>query len=1097
MSGASIIYVPCDVVQVHVMIGYGDTLSPMEEMTLRAVHAGLNEAPQLAERLGLGRRLVHDLVYDLWRQGHLSMDPSGRVVEVSPKVARCLERGDLAELKGGEAFQEARDVMIDKLSGRVLPAYGRNRPAERRLAVPAEQRPTRLEDAPQEAVLRALSESLARDEENYDLPTDRTHGPVVGHRARRVLSYRLPPPGLRKAVGRRWIELKVVPHWDELSDQLAIDVIDDKVPAHLREGMAEQLNQLAAEMPHSPVFRELRERAKGGLPDPPSAERALARLERRVESIAETPAGQRRSRHRELADDARQLAELVNDRIRREIKATCVTTRDQARLLPELIARAQHQIVIVSPWISANALEEVYEALAERAARGVRIAFLWGANAEGDYESWLKIDVRNRLEHLQRTVSSGSGRNILVPRTSARTHAKLLVVDDHTALVTSRNLLSSDGRNVEIGMLLETADLGKPSVINDLLTWTQTAVPTYDQSQQILALPEHFAAVRGRQTAVVQDHEPESAPVHDIEPPGEDTATGAAVRLWSEAWKQHLVHTRSFLAGRELPAARVITDATHRALLMTALDKATRRLVIASHGLSEEVVDTGFLGLLRGCLERGVEVTIVHGEREDAAPRGNRATARTGLETLQRDFPTLLRLPRSPNNHAKVLVWDDEVIVGSFNYLSFEGRYGRMRLASELSVRLSGGKVADRIAALLGAKQRAVVVKQPVKAAPVLTSAFTAAQRLLDTYTSGGIPSRDAVRAALEQLPDPWPVLEALGEDAPALLVRVVAAHCLLIDPDASGAARWHAWLVRSCWEAGEFVEAAVLRRSLADEAFRPRLPVAVVAAAKETPAFGKAVEDLALQVLTGDASAEEGTIALLAVVGLVLLHGTEADTLEALVPEGDSLWRELARRVLDYWGKSYQPIPLDLVRGDLGGIRRARAQDAAWQKLERLFDHAAGTVFAHTLSTRTHKALFESAEGEFALLGRIIKERSVGPLRTWIADLPQLAQLIRMAAQRANPGQPPMDGMHLKAFLRYLEQVVDQVRVVLDLADEIEDGAKSTPVVLEGMEQLADWLADHWVGLTEEIASMEGPERRIAVELLDDLQDLSRWGSR
>ncbi|MEW2352968.1 hypothetical protein [Spirillospora sp. NPDC029432] len=1112
MSGAVTVYVPCDVVSIAVRMGYGDSLSLMEELVLRAVHAGLIEPDQLAQRLGLGARLVHDLVYDLWRQGHLTIATavSPPTLAVSATVARCLDTGDLKRLRGAESIQDNREVMIDKLTLRVLPASGRSRPPRSRLAVPVEDRRVRLEDAPRSAVLKALDESLRRDQANRPVAVDRAHGPVVGHRALRPLSYRLPPPDLRKAAGRRWIELKVAPHWDEDLRQLTVTVVDGRWPAEYRQEASDQLTRLVADAPNGPLAVELRNQAQDTLVDPPTPAAALKRLEHRIEVAADIPAGQRRNWHLELADDARQLEELLRAQVGREIRARAVTGKEQEDLLVRLVREARTQLVIVSPWIGYPALARLLDALADRARHGVRIVFVWGSDGNREYQEEFDEQTRNALEDLARSASGDHSDQILIPRTSARTHAKLLLVDDRTALVTSRNLLSSTGSLSELGVLLEAAEGGSP-IITELLGWARAAIPSYEQSRRILIRPADFAAAGGATSDgdAGRDEPPggtggETGIAPPDEDPADPRAESASRAFWTKAWREHAARSRAFLEGRALPSGRPVTDAVHRALLRTALAKATRRVVIASHGLSAEAVDTGLLGALRSCLDREVEVTLVYGngKRLTGPARDSWDLAGTRLEDLKREYPGRLRLI-CDSNHAKVLVWDDEAVVGSFNYLSFEGRYGRQRLGSELSVRLTGGGIADEVAAAVGAAPLPRPEQSRPRPPATAGTAFNAAQRLLKIYKDGAASAPAAVRDALARADDPWRLLDALGEepDTPPALVKLVAARCLTDhtppgETFSQSTSRWHRWLIDHLWRNGDFVEAAVLRHALADPRLRPRHRLAMLAAARGTPALVTALEDLAVD----DPDADERVVGVLAATGAVALQGSHAaaDALDLLAADIDPLWKDLAERTAGYWaGSGGQAITRELLRDALHSSQRDQERAEAWITLERLLEHARSSTFENAASIRTHRALFESSSGEFAVLAKRVRERSPGTLRPWLADLPtrNMTQLVQNVGAKVSPGKPPMYGNHLKRYVKRLDPILAQADTVLRLCEDAEPGAKVT--LPREAPELAGWIVESWSGFTQYIGEMAAPEGRLARAFLDDLEELTRWGAQ
>ncbi|MEU2583640.1 hypothetical protein ABZ612_11865 [Streptomyces avermitilis] len=1095
MNTVTTVYVPCDVVRVHVRMDYGDTLSPIEELVLRAIHAGLDDVPQLVEHLHLGSRLVRDLVYDLWRQGHLTANTVERTVAVSRRVAECLRDDDLKRLRGAESVQETRDLMIEKLAMRVLPASGWSRPPNSRFTVPLDGLRVSLAEAPEAHILQALRESLRRDEQQrLQDSSEGTHTRAVAPRAKLVHSYRIPPPGLRAATGQRWIDLKVAPHWDDDNERLTVTVVDERMPAELREGASQRLTQLAVERSRDAVFLELRRQAQTTLAEPPSAPKALDRLARRVAQAPGIPAGQRRTWHHELGDDARQLDGLLRARVEREIEVRIVDGADQARTLNTLIRDARQQLVVVSPWIRYRALGRHLDALTAAVQRGVTLVLVWGPRADSEYEDTFDEQTRNALEDLARGSGGQILRQVVVPRTSSRTHAKLVVADHRTAFVTSRNPLSSDGSRGELGVELSVRDGTGETVVRELLDWVRTAVPSYEHSQIVRTRP-----VPGTPPpAIAEALEP---PSPAIGPPDEDPASDTAVRLWAGDWQDHVARCRDFLHKRVLPSVRPVTDSAHRTLLRTALTQSRHQLVIASGGLSDEAVDRAFLTDLRACMERGVRVTLVHpGPPDTGQAKGRWQRARAALAALREEFPDLLTLNGDGTNHAKAIVWDDEAVVGSFNYLSFEGRYGRRRLSSELSVRLTGQAVADAVAEALGAKPvtRPEPEAEPLPVAP--GPAFRSARLLLEQRRDDGSPDAEGVRRVLADAADPWEVLDGLGEDGPTDLLRIAAARCLLTpgtftgpDTDTARRRRWTEWLVRDQWQDRAFVQAAVLRHTLPEPDLRPRRDLALLAAARGTPRLTDALENIVLS----DMTPAEVPPTLLAAVGAVLLQGSQsaADALsEFLAEHAEGVWLELAVRTGRYWTDSYIPISMDLVRSQLRSSGEDQARAQAWEALERLLDHARASTFDNTFSNRTHRALFDREAGEFAVLADIVAARAPGRLAAWRSApaVQDLTRLVERVGAEVSPGHPPMHGVHLKRYLKRLEPVLDQAATVASLS--ASTGHEAREGQLAAARELGDWLATRWRALSEATVVLTGPEGQLADAFLTDLEELARW---
>jgi hypothetical protein len=130
------------------------------------------------------------------------------------------------------------------------------------------------------------------------------------------------------------------------------------------------------------------------------------------------------------------------------------------------------------------------------------------------------------------------------------------------------------------------------------------------------------------------------------------------------------------LALEALPVREI--DTFEHAILFDQYRQTTRhRLLIVAPWISGKVVTKRFLDDLRRLARKGVTIRIGYGiDDERAADERDRLAERE-----------LLRLAKEPNDvvvarlgdtHAKVLISDDTVIVGSFNWLSFKGDQRRL-----------------------------------------------------------------------------------------------------------------------------------------------------------------------------------------------------------------------------------------------------------------------------------------------------------------------------------------------------------------------------------------------------------------------------------
>lgn len=118
-------------------------------------------------------------------------------------------------------------------------------------------------------------------------------------------------------------------------------------------------------------------------------------------------------------------------------------------------------------------------------------------------------------------------------------------------------------------------------------------------------------------------------------------------------------------------AVRSVDVHEHPQLLAKALNGATRRLLIIAPWVRGAVVNTDFLAALERRLRAGVEVHIGHGYGSDDS--GSDEFALRKLNNLAARYDKQLRIVRLQNTHAKILIFDDQWITTSFNWLSFKG----------------------------------------------------------------------------------------------------------------------------------------------------------------------------------------------------------------------------------------------------------------------------------------------------------------------------------------------------------------------------------------------------------------------------------------
>lgn len=135
----------------------------------------------------------------------------------------------------------------------------------------------------------------------------------------------------------------------------------------------------------------------------------------------------------------------------------------------------------------------------------------------------------------------------------------------------------------------------------------------------------------------------------------------------------------------------------HRPLFERSLSEAKNRLLIVSPWIRDAVLNSYRTGKLKSLVERGVEVFIGYGLGEDGKlGRDKGDNAIVFLEQLAQRKPNL-HFHELGDTHAKILLVDDQfAVIGSFNWLSFEGS-SRKDFREEMSFRTNNKEEIERL----------------------------------------------------------------------------------------------------------------------------------------------------------------------------------------------------------------------------------------------------------------------------------------------------------------------------------------------------------------------------------------------------------------
>lgn len=196
---------------------------------------------------------------------------------------------------------------------------------------------------------------------------------------------------------------------------------------------------------------------------------------------------------------------------------------------------------------------------------------------------------------------------------------------------------------------------------------------------------------------------PEERPLLDPELESQRVDVVKVAELGSTA-EDDAIPTKS--AGVISLAVRSVGVFEHPDLLTEALDKSRRRLLIISPWVRSAVVTTDFVAKLERRLRAGVQVTIAHGYGSDDSGSDEYALKR--LRNLASRYQNSFALVRLENTHAKILIFDDQWVSTSFNWLSFRGdpeRTYRMEEGTLVSIPKKVDEAYERYRALVAEQQ--------------------------------------------------------------------------------------------------------------------------------------------------------------------------------------------------------------------------------------------------------------------------------------------------------------------------------------------------------------------------------------------------------
>lgn len=539
--------VPCDVYTVKVRVGPDVSLSSLERLFLEALLQGINSFERLVDLFAIGRRPTLDLVFDLWQKGYVVLDLARGWVRPSSQLS--IEKLD--DLEGAEGSEELREVMLDLLTGQVLPTGGLGKVPHGSLdaVIPADQFETSLQDVTTPQLLAALRAVLAKEERSQ-------RGDAEGQTRRRnkVLAVNLSPTLLSKSNRRQWQPIHLHCGRDPDSGRLQLAVAESELNADARATAVRRIGALLEGQPQSNLARYLEKAAGEEEVKPRSFEELAREIEAEVEMLSETQPGLREQRHLMLGEIANQIEGVLARHRDAEVEARLVfSQKDQIDIMLELVRRAERQVVIASTWILVEEVERLLPVLRERLERGVQCFVLWGFKPNDRLEQQTRnalLEFRTRYQNL-----------FFLADRSCREHAKLVIQDDQQALISSMSVLApSEPRTLEVGVLLSARDGRVCAPIEAALGWARETFPDFVTAQGLFTRFEDFRPEAHHDDESWLDLPKPSSPPADVtlrsEAGVEENLASVSARLWQQAWADYAAAARS-LCSRLGRTARV------------------------------------------------------------------------------------------------------------------------------------------------------------------------------------------------------------------------------------------------------------------------------------------------------------------------------------------------------------------------------------------------------------------------------------------------------------------------------------------------------------------------------------------------------------
>lgn len=670
--------IPCTRIRVAIQYGDHQGLGLVEQFFLRAIALGSSDFDALHSLFGLPRRMLLELSIELLNAGLVVIERATRTLRPSKLVVDAMGDPQLPNTEWEKKFSTVVPQLPTTAS--ILQACGhgslflepysdRSRGGSRAPADPDLPEPRTISKGDLMTVVACL-----RSHGEGDLAA------VLNVSSRRIVDITITSVEATSVVVQAHC---IAPKWGdsgELIEPPRFTIIEPtSIPSYARRAIADGLTSLAERgigVSANQFFRTIQysqDSAFAHIEDLTAEPlELLDQLQSDIRSRDQQGVNDEEL-HQALVATLDEFASAMAVGRKGEISAELVIgAKRHAELAVQALQEARVQVVLGCPWMNQLNDPMYRDAIENAVRRGVDVFLLWGIDRRATYDDFFGASWVNALRR------PGSGAALHVPQNSCMFHGKLIVKDADWIVIGSSNFLNvTDSARLEIG--IQARPLRSGSIIARVLDGCRALLWDPALRRSLMTDP----SLLGRQ------HETESV-AQVIAPQAPDWENPMSVKIWLGEWNSTIARLRGELSSAQI--AIPILDGEHRTTLIELIGSAKHRLLIASPTLGHGLLATDPLDFIDACLERGVDVVIAHrdiAQREDAQTQAHMQHLFTmrnkGLRMLQCDI------------HAKIVVSDDTIVVGSFNYLSFDGHYGRRERTHELGLRTRTQAMADEI----------------------------------------------------------------------------------------------------------------------------------------------------------------------------------------------------------------------------------------------------------------------------------------------------------------------------------------------------------------------------------------------------------------